>query len=344
MYSSSNLDPYFYSRYIHACTALVLFTYTMELSSLFEPFNCVEQDGILVVTHEPTQECYTDAWYAAIPALIFFGCIYLILIPGTLIAILYWYRDSTHTITFRAKFEILTRDYRKKFYWYECVAILKRFLIIVVSETMSYRVSEVATIFVVITVLQIFLLVDMYLQPEIERDSFYHNQVWNVLAILLLSSGIVFSSDSVYNSESVALVFFMIVVLCSMIVFSIGRWYHKITHRSNWTKEVSIVRNIQDYTSDFIFLVRKKLDNFNPEKISTRKLRSDTNYHEIIDVCVLLHGNIKIVTEFIDKMSPRDLRSESLSAQVTINENPLHTMHTLPTLRSIDFRPSEVGN
>jgi len=322
MYSSSNLDPFFYSRYIHACTALVLFTYTMELSSLFEPFNCVEQDGILVVTHEPTQECYTDAWYAAIPALIFFGCIYLILIPGTLIAILYWYRDSTHTITFRAKFEILTRDYRKKFYWYECVAILKRFLIIAVSETMSYRVSEVATIFVVITVFQ----------------------VWNVLAILLLSSGIVFSSDSVYNSESVALVFFMIVVLCSMIVFSIGRWYHKITHRSNWTKEVSISRNIQDYTSDFIFLVRKKLDNFNPEKISTRKLRSDTNYHEIIDVCVLLHGNIKIVTEFIDKMSPRDLRSESLSAQVTINENPLHTMHTLPTLRSIDFRPSEVGN
>jgi hypothetical protein len=201
--------------------------YTVVVSGLFSAFNCQRQpDGSYTLISNNSIVCYQGEWQKThFGALVFFTILYFVVFPLYLMLVFYRIaldlqeipEGSRLTIFGSAKhLHFIRRSYKKKFFWWSAVDLLKRISIIACGTFLSgvddtKTVNYLATLILLI----VFLLIDVVVM-QYSRIAFLRvSLLWNAIAlIVLLSDALMFKGNSVSDSTKNAVSVILIVCVC----------------------------------------------------------------------------------------------------------------------------------
>jgi uncharacterized membrane protein len=115
------------------CVYIVNFFSIQLLSSLIQPFNCVQSGGKLVMAVDPSVECLGQSWNNFIVFDVFFVSLYFVLTPAILIC--KFRHDSGgqwHEVV-----RPLVQGYRPGAEWFEIVRFLFRVSFVLIRDTLN---------------------------------------------------------------------------------------------------------------------------------------------------------------------------------------------------------------
>jgi hypothetical protein len=124
-------------------TAVTL--YTFLLSNSVSPFNCKayynELDGETkyIMARNPAQECYDAIWFSHLRFVITFSVIYGLWFPFVVGYIFYRHRKRIDDHEFQSGYGALVSVYRRTFFFWEFVSMLKRASFVVMTEFLNSR-------------------------------------------------------------------------------------------------------------------------------------------------------------------------------------------------------------
>jgi hypothetical protein len=158
---SRSISLYPIDRFIYCFILLFNFVYVYLIATLIEPMNCYQTGISIRLAANSSKVCFDNEWrkqYIA-PAIIY-SFLYVIIVP-----VLYGYifkanRSKIHENVFQDRFGSLTRPYKPNLYWYEIVAIVKKFVVAVLPESISFWYSADSKSLVAFIGIFTFLLIE----------------------------------------------------------------------------------------------------------------------------------------------------------------------------------------
>jgi hypothetical protein len=151
---------------------LLTATYTLTVSNIFSPFDCTKQpDGSYLMSKNSSVYCYQDEWKSHLGETVFFLILYSFILPGVIAVRFYQQRKDPDSPQFQSRFQSLVSPYRKEFYYWELVTMLKRSLFFIALEFLS-SYSYSSKFFSVLLMLFVFFCVDIVVFPF---TSLYYN-------------------------------------------------------------------------------------------------------------------------------------------------------------------------
>jgi hypothetical protein len=135
---------------------MVTATYTLVISTAFGPFDCKKQANSTryVMTQNSSQYCFESEWQKNFPFALIFLISYGCFVPLGL-AIRFWrQRNDIDNQTFQSRFRQLINSYRREYYFWELVTMMKRASIFITIQLSSNMYS--ATRFFTILLLLLF--------------------------------------------------------------------------------------------------------------------------------------------------------------------------------------------
>jgi hypothetical protein len=146
---------------------IVLFTttiYPLLVSTAASPLKCQSNGTRIVMTENPSSECFGHDWLSHLNWTLFFLFIYGVFFPGFLVWLLWRDRSQVGTPLFVEKFCHITVAYTDKYYWYEFVNVVKRASFVMLSTFLA-RIGSSVNLFCAICLNFGFLAVESSLQP-----------------------------------------------------------------------------------------------------------------------------------------------------------------------------------
>jgi hypothetical protein len=131
-------------------TIITLHTYTM--SSALSPFVCKKSNDVMIMVKNPSQRCYGDSWKSYLPVVTLFLILYGLVAPLAIMWLLFRNKSRLRDIAFRKKFGTLYSPYKDRFFYWEIVSLLKRTVLISLSQLLStfdYDVKMAAAVFLI---------------------------------------------------------------------------------------------------------------------------------------------------------------------------------------------------
>jgi hypothetical protein len=150
-------------------TIIVTF-YTFIITSAFSPLICVSSGDTVVMYKEPSTQCYDASWYRYFPLVVVSLIVYCILTPAMIWWILRTSLVENGDVAFKHQFGMLAAPFKRSFYYWELMSILKRTLFVICSQFLVSR-GYYVKMTVSVTVMWVFLMIEAYFQPYITRSS-----------------------------------------------------------------------------------------------------------------------------------------------------------------------------
>jgi hypothetical protein len=168
---------------------------TLILSTLIAPFNCLKQsDGSFSLWNQSSIKCFEGDWSSMhLVPIILLMLVYVvcpsILVVQSYLKIMKASKSDKQLASLAAAdsvINLLTRSFRSEYFWFECVHILKRLLIILTSTVLTANSSASFRYFLVVALLTGFLIVDVAVMPL--RNAFANKMslLWNSIALFVL--------------------------------------------------------------------------------------------------------------------------------------------------------------
>jgi hypothetical protein len=190
--------------------ALIFTTlFTTTASGVLSPFRCVQhEDGKFYLVDQPSIVCYSGEWRTVhLGPILLFVVIYLVFIPLWLFFVILWmYRDfgakqPSRLLPTAAHLSFLCKNYKRRYFWWFGVEILKRLLLVLsVSFLSIVDGSKFANYLATFTLLIIFLLLDVMCMQYSEMLHLKFSLAWNsVTLVVLLADGVLFKVFSVFE-------------------------------------------------------------------------------------------------------------------------------------------------
>jgi hypothetical protein len=153
------------TRLVYIFVFLLSTMYTMLATTVFRPMQCLSQpDGKFTMILSPTENCYEGLWQQNYPWVVILAIILLGFAPGAIIVEFWRYRGNTDSLKFDWLYGALTRPYRKKYFWWELVATLKKIVFVVLVDVLA-DVTQYARLFYLICFLMLFMGLENTIRP-----------------------------------------------------------------------------------------------------------------------------------------------------------------------------------
>jgi hypothetical protein len=158
------IEPFnFAQRMINVCSFVIVAFYTLLISTVLQPFDCTRQnDGSYTLTNAPSLQCFDSNWNSHLPAVIFFGILYVVSIPLFLSWLFWRLRHEIHSKKFISRYNLLVSSYKPRFFYFELVNMLKKALFVLstgyFSSTPSVKYALGVALFMSFLLLRTILL------------------------------------------------------------------------------------------------------------------------------------------------------------------------------------------
>ena len=185
----------------------------------------------LYLDAELSIECFSSEWMSMMPAAVVGGVVYVVAIPGYIALILWKNRRDLDSPAIFGRFGVIYQAFRRRFYYYEVVLLVKRLAIVSVALFVSNL-----QVWLLAGLIMIFLASTFH---HLARRPYYnplHNQLearLNIITLLVILGGVVFWSHSSEGGTDwpnrvaryfvIVAVIVSIVIGCAIIVFATVR-------------------------------------------------------------------------------------------------------------------------
>lgn len=157
--------PSIISRMIYLSVFLFSSMFTKLATTVFKPLQClIQPDGTFTMIMSPTQNCYEGDWLQNYPYVIALSIALLGVAPLCIIIEFWRNRGNTDSLEFDWKYGALTRPYRKKYYWWELVATVKKTVYVALVDVLA-DVTQYARLFYLICFLMAFMGLENTIRP-----------------------------------------------------------------------------------------------------------------------------------------------------------------------------------
>jgi hypothetical protein len=138
--------------------SLVLSLYVLLMGNAMTPFHCVgsASGSTFVLASSPSEQCFAEGtkWKNNLGFFVFGVFVYGLFIPGLTLFILFRNKKNLYKSYFQKHLRFLIQGYRKRYYFWEIVVIMKRMLFVFVStltsiSVVSFNLKFVASIAIV---------------------------------------------------------------------------------------------------------------------------------------------------------------------------------------------------
>jgi hypothetical protein len=209
------------SVFVVLCSTL----YTFLVSSAIEPFNCIRTDGgsanpIYFMVSSPLHRCYDAEWYQHLPGVLLACFVYVLGIPFAMGFLLFRHRKNLDDPNFLTRYRALFRPFRRIYFFWELVVMLKKASFIVIVRVLSSRPNtSYGTKFVSsISIIGTFLAIEVLAQPYSKRSINLRSSTWNIVSVLvLLCQGLLFESLDGDEAGAFGILVTMMVITCLLI-------------------------------------------------------------------------------------------------------------------------------
>eukprot|EP00475_Leptophrys_vorax_P036516 TRINITY_DN6185_c0_g1_i3.p1 TRINITY_DN6185_c0_g1~~TRINITY_DN6185_c0_g1_i3.p1 ORF type:complete len:317 (-),score=71.97 TRINITY_DN6185_c0_g1_i3:4-954(-) len=232
---------------------ILLALYTLCISQAFSPLNCDRQsDGSYILVKYPSMKCFDSSWFRYSGAIVLVFSTYVVIIPLLTIWIFVKNRKNLNDSRFQFKYGFLISPYKREYFYWELVNILKRVIFLAISDLMHLDYAERFSSFAV--VLGFFTFIEAYLQPFRSVQIMWVSAAWNLVSLLvLISQGLVFE-DGVGDVITGGFVVFVVTstaFICCVHAFS------EVVHRGGVvTIPMKAVKAFHQSTLERIYILR----------------------------------------------------------------------------------------
>eukprot|EP00475_Leptophrys_vorax_P019004 TRINITY_DN25968_c0_g1_i3.p1 TRINITY_DN25968_c0_g1~~TRINITY_DN25968_c0_g1_i3.p1 ORF type:complete len:750 (+),score=136.20 TRINITY_DN25968_c0_g1_i3:230-2251(+) len=181
---------------------LVTATYTLTVSNSFSPFDCTKQpDGTFLMTKNSSVYCYEAEWRSYLGITVFFLIFYSFLVPGSIAVRFFMQRKDPDNPEFQSRFKSLVSPYRREFFYWELILMLKRSLFFIALQFLS-SYSYSSKFFSVLIMLFVFFCVDIVIFPFSSQYLNVFSTLFNVVSmVVLISNGLIFGQTTVTDLQ-----------------------------------------------------------------------------------------------------------------------------------------------
>eukprot|EP00475_Leptophrys_vorax_P014205 TRINITY_DN20609_c0_g1_i6.p1 TRINITY_DN20609_c0_g1~~TRINITY_DN20609_c0_g1_i6.p1 ORF type:complete len:331 (+),score=36.08 TRINITY_DN20609_c0_g1_i6:1-993(+) len=223
-------------RALQSLITIVLSLYILLVSTSISPFDC-KRNGTdsYFLRADPGIKCYDLSWNKNIAISVLFCLCYVVVLP-CLLCYFFWkvgrniaIRDSKFMLKYRSLIHLLSRSYRKPFFYWELMLILKRLTFSLSSQFLLSNVDPTVRVWVSLLSLYVFGWLEVWLQP------FRHNSsakaAWSIcLVLILLCQGFVFQENSSEaNIATFGFVAFVVGVFTLTVLFNMVSVWRSIS-------------------------------------------------------------------------------------------------------------------
>jgi hypothetical protein len=144
---------------------LSLTLYTASVSAALSPVNCVtDEEGNFYLQKDPSVACYDQKWFSNIALVSFFLIFYPLAVPIGLCYLFFINRKQRTSPQFLSKWGFLVSPYRPRYFWWEVLVILKRTIMVLMSQFLAS--SNVSMRIGIPVMLQaVFIVLDLFRTP-----------------------------------------------------------------------------------------------------------------------------------------------------------------------------------
>jgi hypothetical protein len=156
------------------CTAGVRILYAFLASNAISPLYCARSDGsnLYIMKSNPSSICYSKEWWSNFSAVMFFIFLYTGILPFTIATIFYIKRNQLEDESFVKSFRTLTSPYKRAFFYWELVSVLKRTSFIFVAQFISINSdSYFARFTILICTISFFAGIEVFCTPYLTNNS-----------------------------------------------------------------------------------------------------------------------------------------------------------------------------
>jgi hypothetical protein len=141
-------------------------TYTLVISTAFGPFDCTKQANSTryVMTQNSSQYCFESEWQKNFPFALLFLLSYALFVPFGLAIRFFLQRNNIDDQLFQTRFRQLINSYRREYYFWELVTMMKRASIFVTIQ-LSSNVYPSTRFFIILLLLLFFFGNDIAFMP-----------------------------------------------------------------------------------------------------------------------------------------------------------------------------------
>jgi hypothetical protein len=114
------------------------------VSSAVQPLNCIRSDtdsssAVFVMAYNPSYRCYDQQWYIHLPLVLLFCILYGLVLPLTVGYALFVHRTNIDEPKFSNRYGVLFKHYRREYFFWELVLMLKKVTLILTVQFLSTR-------------------------------------------------------------------------------------------------------------------------------------------------------------------------------------------------------------
>jgi hypothetical protein len=204
-------------------TFFVVAFYTFLIQTSLQPFNCIKQlNGKYTLTKSPSDFCYSNTWNQNFPFVILFLILYGIIFPMVLVVYFLKYRYDLENFDFQMKFGPLIMPYKKLYFFWELVVMIRRAVFIVSSDFLSSSGSYGLRYSSGIALMLFFVWSDALIQPYLTRQFNMFAVAWGLVScVVLLCQGLVFEEDEVTDAIKYSFGILVVSILGGCLLFAI---------------------------------------------------------------------------------------------------------------------------
>eukprot|EP00475_Leptophrys_vorax_P028010 TRINITY_DN401_c1_g1_i5.p1 TRINITY_DN401_c1_g1~~TRINITY_DN401_c1_g1_i5.p1 ORF type:complete len:691 (+),score=123.41 TRINITY_DN401_c1_g1_i5:269-2074(+) len=229
-------------RLVQIALFIMMISYTMQVVTLVQPLNCFQRgDGYYYLYSDQSVRCLDQEWNRNVGFSALYFIIFLGIFPGVISTILYMNRHDLENPKFNKLFGQLVQPYRKKFFYWEAVVMMRKIFLALTFQVFGSFLSKTGQLFFIIIVLFGFLFLEVVKLPSATHHDNVLNVVWMIICILLLlSNGLIFSQDDIPESQKVTGGVIMLLVVLIAIFVCIGTAIKKVLDSSQAWKASSL--------------------------------------------------------------------------------------------------------
>jgi hypothetical protein len=139
--------------------------YTFLLVATLGPFKCIKAENNYVLWDYPSLRCFDTTWYSWLPLVVFFTLLYGVFLPGVLVLLLFKQRSRIGDASFQLLFGNFTKPFKKEYFWWGLVFIMKRSSFALTGAFMKMKNVEGLSVFITFLIWSIFLWAENRFNP-----------------------------------------------------------------------------------------------------------------------------------------------------------------------------------
>ncbi|KAJ6235763.1 insulin-like growth factor binding protein [Anaeramoeba flamelloides] len=187
---------------INAWLAFLFLLYLILCLKILELFDCSYSENLkrYTLNYNTNYYCYDSWWYKMLPFVIIFALLYIVGIPVFLCWVLLYHSKHVNEKTFNARLGLLTSKYKKEWFFWEFVLLIKKFLIVIFYIYLTNYPNAQLTLFYLIILLSIIL--QLYSNPFNSKPRNFLEFTLLFITLFILFCGLIFSSGELQGLES----------------------------------------------------------------------------------------------------------------------------------------------